>query len=91
MSAHKFLDTRIDAAMNTWMKYLPPSVKVEVFADNVGELNMQKKIRTSQLSNGISVVQLPGVSDHFYPPQKKSFSMLKYMHDVYIDKYEKLF
>lgn len=30
---------------------------------------------------------LPGVDDS-YPPQKKSFMMLKYMHDHYLDKYE---
>jgi len=32
-------------------------------------------------------VPLPGVDDS-YPPQKKSFMMLKYMHDHYLDKYE---
>lgn len=30
---------------------------------------------------------LRGVDDS-YPPQKKSFMMLKYMHDHYLDKYE---
>lgn len=30
---------------------------------------------------------LPGVDDS-YPPQKKSFMMLKYMHDHFIDKFE---
>ena len=91
MSAHKYLESRVDAAINTWMKYLPPNVKVELFADNVGELDVKKKIRRTSLKNGFQVIQLPGVSDHFYPPQKKSFSMLKFMHDKYLDKYVRFF
>lgn len=35
----------------------------------------------------IPVVALRGVDDS-YPPQKKSFMMLKYMHDHYLDQYE---
>ena len=86
MSAHKYLDTRIDAAMHTWMKRLPPNVKVEVFADNNGTAVSDLRIRQRYLANGVRVIQLPGVSDRFYPPQKKSFSMIKFMHDMYVDK-----
>ncbi|ETE66288.1 hypothetical protein L345_07934, partial [Ophiophagus hannah] len=39
------------------------------------------------MSLPIPIVPLPGVDDS-YPPQKKSFMMLKYMHDHYLDKYE---
>ncbi|EPQ07345.1 Chondroitin sulfate synthase 3 [Myotis brandtii] len=35
----------------------------------------------------LPVIELPGVDDS-YPPQKKSFMMIKYMHDHYLDKYE---
>uniref|UniRef100_A0A8C5RA84 Hexosyltransferase n=1 Tax=Laticauda laticaudata TaxID=8630 RepID=A0A8C5RA84_LATLA len=41
----------------------------------------------SDMSLPIPIVSLPGVDDS-YPPQKKSFMMLKYMHDHYLDKYE---
>lgn len=41
----------------------------------------------SDTSIPIPVVPLRGVDDS-YPPQKKSFMMLKYMHDHYLDKYE---
>lgn len=41
----------------------------------------------SDTSLPIPVVPLRGVDDS-YPPQKKSFMMLRYMHDHYLDKYE---
>lgn len=41
----------------------------------------------SDTSIPIPIVPLRGVDDS-YPPQKKSFMMLKYMHDHYLDKYE---
>lgn len=86
MSADKYLDTRIEAAMETWMKHLPPGVKVEVFADNEGTFDPNTGIRYRYLKNGFRVIQLPKVSDRFYPPQKKSFSLVKFMHDMYIDQ-----
>lgn len=41
----------------------------------------------SDSSIPIPIVALRNVDDS-YPPQKKSFMMLKYMHDHYLDKYE---
>lgn len=41
----------------------------------------------SDTSIPIPIVALRNVDDS-YPPQKKSFMMLKYMHDHYLDKYE---
>lgn len=41
----------------------------------------------SDTSIPIPIVALKNVDDS-YPPQKKSFMMLKYMHDHYLDKYE---
>lgn len=38
-------------------------------------------------SEHVPLVALPGVDDS-YPPQKKSFRMLKYMYDHFIDQYE---
>ena len=80
------MDTRVESAINTWMKHPTNGVKIEVFANNNGTFNKEKRFRESYLSNGIRVIQLPGVSDHVYPPQKKSFSMIKFMHDMYIDQ-----
>lgn len=83
MSAEKNLDSRIAAIMDTWVK--SGAVTVEVFAGNDGEpTEYGTKVKT--LSNGVPVIQLPGVLDTAYPPQKKSFSMVKYMHDHHLNE-----
>ncbi|XP_006182727.3 chondroitin sulfate synthase 1 [Camelus dromedarius] len=74
MTAQKYLQTRAVAAYRTWSKTIPG--KVEFFSSE-----------GSDTSIPIPVVPLRGVDDS-YPPQKKSFMMLKYMHDHYLDKYE---
>lgn len=74
MTAQKYLQTRAVAAYRTWSKTIPG--KVEFFSSE-----------GSDTSVPIPVVPLRGVDDS-YPPQKKSFMMLKYMHDHYLDKYE---
>ena len=56
---------------NTWGKLMP---KLEFFS------------APSKAEHGLAVVNLPDVDDS-YPPQKKVYRMLKYMHDKYIDKY----
>ena len=58
----------------TWSKTIPG--KVEFFSSE-----------GSDTSISIPVVPLRGVYDS-YPPQKKSFMILNYMHDHYLDKYE---
>lgn len=77
MTAKKYLDTRAVAAHRTWTRSIPG--KVEFFSSERSE--------TVPLPISIPVVSLAGVDDS-YPPQKKSFMMLKYMHDHYLDKYE---
>ncbi|OXB77663.1 UNVERIFIED_CONTAM: hypothetical protein H355_002972 [Colinus virginianus] len=74
MTAQKYLRSRAVAAHRTWSKSIPG--KVEFFSSE-----------GSDTSIPIPIVPLPGVDDS-YPPQKKSFMMLKYMHDHYLDKYE---
>ncbi|XP_028728647.1 chondroitin sulfate synthase 1 [Peromyscus leucopus] len=74
MTAQKYLQTRAVAAYRTWSKTIPG--KVEFFSSE-----------GSDTSIPIPIVPLRGVDDS-YPPQKKSFMMLKYMHDHYLDKYE---
>ncbi|XP_018119598.1 chondroitin sulfate synthase 3 [Xenopus laevis] len=77
MTAKKYLDTRAVAAYRTWAPYIPG--KVEFFSSQGSEEVL--------LPEPVPVISLPGVDDS-YPPQKKSFMMIKYMHDNYLDKYE---
>lgn len=74
MTAQKYLQTRAVAVYRTWSKTIPG--KVEFFSSE-----------GSDTSIPIPIVPLRGVDDS-YPPQKKSFMMLKYVHDHYLDKYE---
>ncbi|KAM6986451.1 chondroitin sulfate synthase 3-like [Aplochiton taeniatus] len=77
MTAKKYLDSRAVAAQRTWTRSIPG--KVEFFSSEGSE--------AVPLPAPLPVVSLTGVDDS-YPPQKKSFMMLKYMHDHYLDKYE---
>lgn len=74
MTAQKYLDTRAKAVFDTWGKEIPGKIS---FFSRAG----------SSSAFDIPLVSLPGVDDA-YPPQKKSFLMLKYMYDHYIDKFE---
>lgn len=77
MSAKKYLASRAVAAYKTWTHSIPG--KVEFFSSAGSE--------TVPMPVPVPVVSLAGVDDS-YPPQKKSFMMLKYVHDHYLDKYE---
>uniref|UniRef100_H2Y4K7 Hexosyltransferase n=1 Tax=Ciona savignyi TaxID=51511 RepID=H2Y4K7_CIOSA len=68
------LETRVAASQNTWMT--SDGALIEVFSGN-NDSNID-----------IPTIQLPGVMDNAYPPQKKSFSMLKYMHSSYLEKFD---
>lgn len=74
MTAKKYLDSRVVAAYNTWARSI--NGKVMFFSSE-----------NSHSSYDVPIVSLKNVDDS-YPPQKKSFSMLKYMSDHYLDKYE---
>lgn len=75
MTAKKYLRSRAVAAYKTWVSSIPG--KVEFFSSAGSET----------VHVPVPVVSLAGVDDS-YPPQKKSFMMLKYIHDHYLDKYE---
>jgi hypothetical protein len=78
MTARKYLDGRIAALHATWAQHAHRhGAKVLIFSSAGSE---------EDAPPGIPVIGLPGVDDA-YPPQKKSFMMLKYMHDYYGDKY----
>lgn len=75
MSANKYLATRAQAISDTWAHTVPG--KVLFFLSNNTDYKGKLPIRS-----------LENVPDNAYPPQRKSFEMLKYMHDHYIDEYE---
>ncbi|KPP77822.1 chondroitin sulfate synthase 1-like, partial [Scleropages formosus] len=74
MTAQKYLRSRAVAAHRTWAQTIPG--RVEFFSSE-----------GSDTSIPIPIVALKNVDDS-YPPQKKSFMMLKYMHDHYLEKFE---
>lgn len=74
MTAQKYLDTRALAIHNTWGKTVPG--KLKFFSSS-----------SSHSKYPLPLVPLPNVDDS-YPPQKKSFLMLKFMHDNFIDDFE---
>lgn len=73
MTAAKYLENRAQAIQDTWAKNVPGSL---VFFSS-----------EASYSKSLPLVSLVGIDDS-YPPQKKSFAMLKYMHDHFIDQYE---
>ena len=73
VTAQKLLSTRAAAINQTWGARAP---KLEFFSSS----------DPSGDNHGLPIVSLPGVDDT-YPPQKKVYRMLKYMHDHYIDQF----
>lgn len=73
MTAEKYLTTRAKAVYETWGSDLPG--RIAFFSSEVS------------YSEDLPLVALPGVDDS-YPPQKKSFMMLKYMYDNFGDRFE---
>ena len=71
MTAAQYLETRAKAAYETWGSAVPG--KIAFFSSE------------GSRSSSVPLVALSGVDDS-YPPQKKSFTMLKYMHDHFIDR-----
>lgn len=71
VTAQKLLQTRARAINETWGKSAP---KLAFFSSS------------GRSTRRLPVISLPGVDDT-YPPQRKVFKMLKYMHDNFIDKY----
>ena len=74
MTAQKYLDTRAKSVYATWGQLIP------------GKMSFFSRAGSSSAYD-LPLVSLPGVDDS-YPPQKKSFMMLKFMHDNYIDQFE---
>ncbi|XP_067675284.1 chondroitin sulfate synthase 1-like isoform X2 [Haliotis asinina] len=66
MTTRKYLQTRADTIYKTWGKDFPGEL---VFFIGTGE----------DLNTSLPVVVLTNVTDEAYPPQRKSFEMLRYM------------
>ncbi|XP_071553103.1 chondroitin sulfate synthase 1 isoform X2 [Panulirus ornatus] len=74
MTANKYLDTRAKAVYETWGKQLPG--KIAFFSSE-----------TSVTDVDIPLIRLRGVDDS-YPPQKKSFMMIRYMAEHFSKHFE---
>lgn len=72
LTSNKFIDTRVKAINETWAKN----------QNNVLYFTEAKHIKTS-----LPVIFLPNTDDS-YPPQKKSFKMLKFLYDNYLNSFE---
>lgn len=73
MTAAKYLDTRAKAAYYSWGQQVPG--KIMFYSSEFS------------YSEHVPLVTLKDVDDR-YPPQKKSFQMLKHIYDNFIDQYE---
>lgn len=79
MTAQKYVDTRAYEIFSTWAQNLLPNGSVAFFVSSTTE---------SRLSGvQMPLIRLRNVDDS-YPPQRKSFSMLKYFYDNLLDQYE---
>ncbi|XP_063590151.1 chondroitin sulfate synthase 1-like [Penaeus indicus] len=74
MTANMYLGSRAKAVFETWGKHLPG--KIAFFSSEASTTDVD-----------IPLIRLRGVDDS-YPPQKKSFMMLKYMADHFADHFE---
>lgn len=75
VTAQKFLSTRAVAINKTWGRGLSD---LRYFSSHSGNSSIHQ----------LPIVTLPGINDTVYPPQRKVYHMLKYMHDHYIDEYD---
>ena len=74
VTAVKYLETRATGIYNTWGSELSD---LYFFASQPDDKNL-----------GLPIITLPGINDTQYPPQRKVYHMLKYMHDHYIDEFD---
>jgi len=78
VTAEKYLATRARAVYETWGKEISKLIFF-VASDCKVPANLQAIL---------PIIKLDGVSDKTYPPQRKVFMMLKYMHDHFIEEYD---
>ena len=78
ITAEKYLPTRARAVYDTWGS----SVTTITFFVGSDCNTSHPAIRD------LPIVRLPGVPDDVYPPQKKVFAVLHYIHDHYLGEYQ---
>ena len=71
MTAAKYVDTRAYNVWRTWAQRIPGKVLFFVAED------------TYSIYEDMPLIRLKGVDDT-YPPQKKSFAMVRWMYDNYV-------
>lgn len=76
MTAAKYVDSRAYNVWRTWAHSTPGRVFFFV-SENT----------TSKYADTMPIIRLLGVND-VYPPQKKSFAMIKWMYDNYLDEFQ---
>ncbi|MFH4976229.1 hypothetical protein AB6A40_002938 [Gnathostoma spinigerum] len=74
MTAAKYIDTRAYNIWKTWAKQIP------------GQVVFFVSEHATSIHKDMPVVKLKGVDD-VYPPQKKSFAMMKWMADNHLDDF----
>lgn len=74
ITAQKYLATRALGIWHTWGQEISDIYFFSSQSSNEG--------------SDLPVITLPGINDTQYPPQRKVYRMLKYMHDHYIDEYD---
>lgn len=79
LTAKKYLPTRGRAIQDTWARQVPG--RVEFYIGGVGE-------KDDSFAIDLPILRLPTVDDNAYPPQKKSFMLLKHMYDNYLAGYQ---
>lgn len=96
MTAKNFLQGRAKAVFDTWGKEIPGKIAFFSSEKSYSECKSSRRLfKTLKFVLHIffvfiavlPVVALKGVDDR-YPPQKKSFMMLYYMYENFIDKFE---
>ncbi|CAI4221702.1 unnamed protein product [Auanema sp. JU1783] len=75
MTAAKYVDTRAYNVWKTWAQHIPGKVLFFVAED------------TYSIHPDLPLIRLKGVDDA-YPPQKKSFAMVKWMAENYLEEYD---
>lgn len=75
MTAAKYVDSRAYEVWKTWGKRIP------------GEVLFFTAEKTVTIHEDLPLIRLKGVTD-IYPPQKKSFAMLKWMADNHLNDYD---
>ncbi|KAI1693378.1 fringe-like domain-containing protein [Ditylenchus destructor] len=77
MTASKYVDSRAWTVWRTWASTIPGKLLFFVAQDTV-----------SRHEEKMPLIHLKGVDDAAYPPQKKSFSMLRWMYDNELNNYD---